>query len=316
MPESTPRIGDSEATTETLAPSAHRVSPWLTAIRPKTLPAAVAPVLVGSACAYSVGGFRMGPALAALIGALLLQIASNLANDVFDFEKGLDTPARLGPTRVTHAGLLTPGQVRAGLAVVIALAIAIGLYLTYVAGIAVVVIGITSILAAVAYTGGPYPLGYHGLGDVAVMIFFGFVAVCGTVWVQALDVPVLAWWASLPVGALITAILVVNNLRDIETDAAGGKRTLAVRLGRRGTIEEYRILVHAAYAVPFALLLFTDLVGAAVLLPVLTYPLALRLVRRVARDTGRELNAVLIGTAQLVFLHSALFAAGIALGAR
>ena len=287
---------------------------WLTAIRPKTLPAAVAPVLVGSACAWAVGGFRTAPAIAALIGALLLQIASNLANDVLDFRKGLDTEDRLGPTRVVQAGLLSAHAVTIGLLVTIGLALAVGVYLTMVAGIAVIVIGIASILAAIAYTGGPYPLGYHGLGEVAVMIFFGFVAVCGTAYVQALTVPSLAWWAALPVGALTTAILVVNNLRDLETDARGGKRTVAVRIGRGRTIEEYRWLVIVAYAVP-ALLLALGRVDAWVLLPLLTLPLAIRLTRRIAREEGRALNASLAATAQLLFLYATLFAAGIVLGA-
>lgn len=288
---------------------------WVLAIRPKTLPAAVSPVLVGTACAAGVGGFRLGPALAALIGALLLQIASNLANDVLDFEKGLDTHERLGPTRVTHAGLLTPAQVRGGLGVVIALALLVGIYLTSVAGIAVIVIGLASIAAAVAYTGGPYPLGYNGLGEVAVLIFFGFVAVCGTTYVQALDVPALAWLAAIPVGTLTTAILVVNNLRDIETDARGGKRTLAVRIGRGATIEEYRWLVIAAYLVP-VLLVVTGHAGPWALLPLLSAPLGVALTRRVARDKGRELNDALAATAKLLFLFSLLFAAGIALDAR
>ena len=302
----------------TPTPNAQRSTPtgaWLLAVRPKTLPAALAPVLVGSACAYAVGAFRLGPALAALVGALLLQIASNLANDVFDFEKGLDTHERLGPTRVTHAGLLTPAQVRGGLGVVIALAVLIGVYLTYAAGIVVVVIGLASIGAAVAYTGGPYPLGYHGLGDPAVMIFFGFVAVCGTAYVQALAVPDIAWVAALPVGALTTAILVVNNLRDLETDARGGKRTLAVRFGRAFTLREYRWLLISAYAVPIGIALGSR-ASAWLLLPLLTLPLAFRLLRRDERETGRALNAELAATAQLLFFYSALFAAGIALGYR
>ena len=309
-----------ERSAEMAAPEPDAQSPtpgaaWLLAIRPKTLPAAVAPVLVGTACAYAIGGFRPGPALAALVGALLLQIASNLANDVLDFQKGLDTHERLGPTRVTQAGLLTPRAVMLGLLVVIGLALAIGVYLTLVAGLAVIVIGLSSIVAAVAYTGGPYPLGYNGLGEIAVMIFFGFVAVCGTAYVQALTVPALAWWAAVPVGALTTAILVVNNLRDIDTDARGGKRTVAVRIGRRATIEEYRWLVLAAYAVPVVLVV-ADRASVWALLPLLTLPLALRVTRRVASESGRALNAQLAATAQLLFLHSALFAAGIALGPR
>lgn len=291
------------------------MKPWLLAIRPKTLPAAVAPVAVGTACAYAAGGFRWLPALAALAGALLLQIASNLANDVFDFEKGTDTAERVGPTRVVQSGLLSARAVRAGLAVAIGLAMAIGVYLVWAAGWIVVVIGLASIAAAIAYTGGPYPLGYHGLGDVAVLVFFGFVAVCGTAYVQALEVPALAWWAALPMGALATAILVVNNVRDIETDARAGKRTLAVRLGRDGALVEYRLLLAAAYVVPLALVLLGRL-DAWGLLPLATLPVALRLTRRVARERGPALNDALAATARLLFLYGILFAAGIALAAR
>src|SRR6185436_13884519 len=172
-----------------------------------------------------------------------------LANDVFDAEKGADTAERLGPTRTVQAGLLSASAVRTGMLVVFGAALLVGVYLTSVAGLTVVWIGLSSIAAAVAYTGGPWPLGYHGLGDVFVMAFFGFVAVCGTAFVQMGRVPELAWWASVPVGALATAILVVNNVRDRETDARAGKRTLAVRLGRGGALGEYFALLAAAYAV-------------------------------------------------------------------
>ena len=290
------------------------VARWVLAARPKTLTAAAAPVLVGTACAYAAGGFRAGPALAALAGALLLQVGANLANDVFDFEKGADTHDRLGPTRVVQSGLLSAAAVRRAMVVVFGLALLVGVYLTWVAGPAIVVIGLLSIAAAVAYTGGPYPLGYNGLGDIAVFVFFGFVAVCGTAWVQAGAVPDLAWWAAVPVGALTTAILVVNNVRDIETDERAGKRTLAVRLGRPGAVAEYRYLLLAAYAVPAALFA-TGGLGWPVLLPLLTAPLAVSLYRRVRDTTGRALNPSLGATARLLFLHGALFAAGIALGA-
>jgi len=257
----------------------------------------------------------IGPAIAALFGALLLQIASNLANDVVDYEKGLDTADRLGPIRVVSAGLLSVRAVTAGLIVVIVLAVLVGIYLTWAAGTAVVVIGITSILAAIAYTGGPYPLGYHGLGDVAVFVFFGFVAVCGTAYVQALRVPQLAWWAALPVGALATAILVVNNLRDLDTDARGGKRTLAVRIGRAWTIREYVALHAVPYLVPIGLFVGGRL-NAWVLLPLLAAPLSLRLARRIPAETGIALNRTLAATALVLFVFAALFATGIVLGSR
>lgn len=287
---------------------------WLLAARPRTLPAAAAPVLVGTACASAVDAFRAGPAVAALAGALLLQIGANFANDVFDFERGADTPDRLGPTRAVQSGLLEARALRVATAVVFALALAIGVYLTAVAGWPVVAIGVTSILAALAYTGGPYPLGYNGLGDAAVFVFFGLVAVCGTAYVQALAVPAVAWWAAVPVGALSTAILVVNNVRDLRTDERAGKRTLAVRLGRDGAVAEYALLLVTAYAAP-PLLVFMGLLGAWALLPMLTLPLAAGLLSRVAREHGRPLNTALADTALLLFLHAALFALGIVLGA-
>jgi 1,4-dihydroxy-2-naphthoate octaprenyltransferase len=294
-------------------PAPGSVRRWVIAVRPATLPAAVTPVVVGTAAAFAVGGFRRGPALAALAGALLLQVGANLANDLLDYRKGADTEDRLGPTRVVQAGLLSPQAVRNAAALTFSLALLVGVYLTWVAGWAVVAIGVASIAAAIAYTGGPFPLGYNGLGDLAVFVFFGLVAVCGTTFVQAGFVPALAWVAAIPVGTLITAILVVNNVRDIATDAAAGKRTLAVRFGRRGALLEYALLLSAAYLVPPALFLAGRL-DAWVLLPVATAPAAGRLYRRVARDTGRALNPALGHTAMLGVVFGALFALGIVLG--
>ena len=284
---------------------------WVIAARPKTLSAALAPVAVGSACAASVDAFRIGPALAALLGAVLIQIGTNLANDLYDFEKGADAAGRLGPTRVTQAGLLSARQVRGGMVVVFALALLLGIYLTAIAGWPVVAIGLASIAAGVAYTAGPWPLGYLGLGDVFVFVFFGLVAVCGTAFVQARAVPPLACIAAVPVGALTTAILVVNNLRDREQDARAGKRTLAVRLGARATRAEYAMLVALAYLVPTLMALHH---GSFILLPWLTLPLALALVRAVRTYDGAALNPLLGRTALLTLCHGALFAAGIALG--
>ncbi len=286
---------------------------FLLAARPATLSAAFVPVAVGSACAYAVGGFAPLPALAALLGAAFLQIGTNFANDVFDFEKGADTEERLGPTRAAQAGLLTPAQLRAAMAVAFGLATLAGVYLTWVAGPAILAIGIASILSGIAYTGGPYPLGYNGLGDLFVLIFFGFVAVCGTAFVQMGSVPPIAVLASVPVGALATAILVVNNLRDAEGDAKVGKRTLAVRFGATAAQAEYALLVVAAYAVPVVMVVM-GISGAFALLTVVSAPLAVPLLRSVRRDRGRALNATLVGTAKLLLVHGLLFTAGIALG--
>lgn len=288
---------------------------WLLACRPATLTAAVVPVAVGSACAHAIGGFAARPALACLIGAVLLQVAANFANDVFDFEKGADTAERLGPTRAVQAGLLRPEAVRRGLWIALGLAVLVGIYLTTVAGWPVVAIGVASITAALAYTGGPYPLGYHGLGELFVIAFFGAVAVAGTIYVQAFEIPAFAWLAAVPVGTLASAILVVNNLRDRDTDARAGKRTLAVRLGKQGAIMEYTLLLGAAYAAPVLLFVFAGL-SVAVLLPGVTLPRALYLLVQVRRRDGRELNLVLVSTAQLLLTFGLMLAVGIAVGGR
>ncbi|MCA9609696.1 MAG: 1,4-dihydroxy-2-naphthoate polyprenyltransferase [Myxococcales bacterium] len=284
---------------------------WILAARPATLTAAVVPVAVGTACAHAAGGLRWGPAIAALVGAMWIQIGTNFANDVFDAEKGADTEDRLGPTRAVAAGLISPGAMRGAMVAAFGMATLCGVYLTWAAGWPVIAIGVASVISGIAYTGGPFPLGYHGLGDVFVMLFFGFVAVVGTVYVQALDTPTIAWAASIPVGALATAILVVNNLRDRETDTVAGKRTLAVRFGRRAAIGEYAALVVLAYAIPLGL--FATGSGVWVLLPLASLPLAGLLVRRVATESGRALNVTLARTAQLLLLHGVLFATGIAL---
>jgi 1,4-dihydroxy-2-naphthoate octaprenyltransferase len=285
---------------------------WILAARPATLAAAFAPVAVGTACAWYVGAFRGDAALAALAGAFLIQIATNFANDLYDFLKGADAVGRLGPTRAAQAGLLTVQQLRLGVGFTLALALGVGVYLTWVAGPVVVVIGLASIAAGLAYTGGPFPLAYNGLGDVFVMVFFGFVAVCGTAFVQALYVPQVAWAASIPMGALATAILAVNNVRDFEGDAHAGKRTLVVRLGRKGGVGEYALLLLAAYATPVAMLLAGS-TGPWVCLPLLTVPWAVWLFRSVARHRGAVLNRTLAGTARLLSVFGVLFALGIAL---
>lgn len=288
---------------------------WLLAARPRTLPAAVAPVLVGTALALRDNSFVPGPALAALLVALLLQIAANFANDVFDFHRGADTAERLGPTRMVQSGLITSRQVYTATIVTIVLAALVGFYLVLRGGVPLLILGLAAIVATLAYTGGPFPLGYNGLGEVFVLLFFGFVAVVGTYFVQALQVSALAFAIAVPVGALVTAILVVNNLRDLETDRAAGKRTLAVRFGRAGTQAEYAALIAIAYLMPPLLWLLGGLSPWA-LLPWLTAPLAARLIRETRTTTGRALNKTLGGTGQLELLYSILLAAGILLSGR
>lgn len=282
---------------------------WMLAIRPRTLPAAASGVAMGCALAWKDGAFQLLPALAALAVALLLQIGSNVANDVFDFERGADTAERQGPLRVTQAGLLTPAQVKRGLWVIFGLAALFGLYLAFLRGWVVIVIGLAAMLSAIAYTGGPFPLGYYGLGDLFVFIFFGLAAVAGTYFVQAGSVSAAAWWMSAPVGLIVTAILVVNNLRDIENDRKAGKHTLAVRLGERGTRLEYLLcLIFAYLIVPLAAWL--GLIPWPAMLAWLSLPLAAKSTRTVFTQRGRPLNAALAGTGQTALAFSLLFWAG------
>ncbi|MDE0180125.1 MAG: 1,4-dihydroxy-2-naphthoate polyprenyltransferase [Caldilineaceae bacterium] len=285
--------------------SKNNPSAWLLAVRPKTLPAAISPVLVGTAMAWAEGYFSLFPALAAAAGALLLQIFSNFANDYFDFAKGADTSERLGPTRVMAAGLLSPRAMRRGMVLVVALAVLDGVYLVLVGGWPILAVGLASLVAAVLYTGGPFPYGYHGLGDLFVFVFFGLVAVAGTFFVQAGTLAVEVLIVAAAVGALVTAILVVNNLRDIATDARAGKRTLAVLIGARNTRLQYVVLLVLAYAAPFVLWLGFER-GAAILLPLLSLPLAVIRARSLYRATGTALNALLAATAQLSLIYSLL----------
>jgi len=289
-------------------PSAARA--WWLAIRPRTLPVAVGPVAVGTAVAATEGHAQALPAGAALAVALLLQVASNLANDLFDFEKGADADDRIGPARATQSGWIPPGQMRAVIGLVLALAAAPGLYLAVLGGWSLLAVGAISMLAALAYTGGPWPFGYRGWGDAAVFLFFGVVAVTGTHYVQALYFSLDALLVSVPVGALATAILVVNNVRDIESDRRAGKLTLAVRLGRRAGVAEYAGLLVLAYGLLPVFIPLTER-SAWVLLPLLTLPRALSLYRTLRDEVGGPpLNAALAGTAQLGFLFCLLLAVG------
>jgi 1,4-dihydroxy-2-naphthoate polyprenyltransferase len=285
---------------------------WTLAARPKTLPAAAATAIVGSAAAFWAGKFQLFPSLACLFGALLIQIGANLANDVYDYYRGADTHERLGPVRVTQAGLLSPGQVLAGMWITFGLAALLGIYLFLHAGWPVLLIGGASILAALAYSGGPLPFGYFGLGDLMVFIFFGPVAVIGTFFVQAKSVEPIAVWSSLPMGFLITGILVVNNLRDIQTDAATGKQTLAVRIGKKGARREFTACVIAAYLV--APVMIAIGVGPVwTLLVFLSLPQAVSQNRLVWRLEGRPLNQALAGAGQLTLVYGLLFSFGLVL---
>uniref|UniRef100_A0A7C1K0E3 1,4-dihydroxy-2-naphthoate octaprenyltransferase n=1 Tax=Thermomicrobium roseum TaxID=500 RepID=A0A7C1K0E3_THERO len=285
---------------------------WWLGARPATLVAAVGPVLVGTAVGVrETGTVRWFPFLAALAAAILIQIGTNYANDLFDYLKGADRPERVGPTRITARGLVTVAEMKRAVALTFGAAVLLGLYLVWVGGWPILAIGLASIAAGVLYTAGPWPLGYIGLGDLFVFIFFGLVAVGGSAYLQSDSFSGFALVAAVPVGALITAILVVNNLRDIPTDRAAGKRTLAVRIGERATRWQYAVLVGVAYLIP-SLLVLLGRGGLALLLPLLTLPLAVKLVRIVLGGTsGPALNSVLRRTGQLQLIFAVLFAMGL-----
>jgi 1,4-dihydroxy-2-naphthoate octaprenyltransferase len=301
---------------------------WLMAARPQTLPAGASPVVLGIGLAVADGRFTAVPALAALVGALLIQVGTNFANDYFDAVNGADTDEREGFTRVTAGGLIEPQRVKLAMAGTYALAVLVGLYLVAVGGLPILVVGLSSILAGLLYTGGPYPYGYYGLGDLFVFVYFGVVAVAGTYYVQAVTTLAGGFPVGLPAGtvtpeallvgaaagALSTAILVVNNVRDMETDAAAGKRTLAVMLGYRYSRVEFLALLVVGYAVPAALWLGYGY-PATVMLSWLTLPLAGLVARTVlTRTDGEALNPALERTGQLLALYAVLLAAGLATG--
>jgi 1,4-dihydroxy-2-naphthoate octaprenyltransferase len=282
---------------------------WVMAARLRTLPAAVAPVLVGTSLARTEGTFRAGAFIAALLGAIFIQVGTNLSNDYSDARRGADTEDRLGPVRVTAGGLVPPRQVLIATYVTFGLAVVCGAYLVYVAGPALLAIGAASILAGVLYTGGPRPYGYEGLGEVFVFLFFGIVAVTGSYFVQVEKLEWEAFALAVPVGLLAAAILVVNNVRDIDTDRRAGKRTLAVRLGRPGARTLYSVMLLVAYV---TLIPVVFPLSAWVLLPVVTLPLAARLARTVrAHVDGPTLNAALAQTGMLQLGFCVLLSVGI-----
>lgn len=288
---------------------------WLMAARPRTLPAAIAPVLVGTAAAELAGDeLRAGSFAAALVGAVFIQVGTNLANDYSDAKRGADTTDRLGPVRVTSAGLLAPRRVLVATWVAFGVAVAAGVYLATVAGPVILAVGAVSIAAGVLYTGGPRPYGYAGMGELFVFLFFGLVAVNGSYYVQLERLDWLPFVLSIPVGLLATAILVVNNVRDLETDARAGKRTLAVRLGRPRTRALYAALLVGSFAL-LPVSLATKPAPASVLLGLLAAPLAIAPARAVAtRTDGPALNGALAATGVLLAAFSLLVAAGLLLG--
>jgi len=288
------------------------------AARVRTLPAAVAPVLVGSAVADYVSagnGFRWGAFVAALVGSIFIQIGTNLANDYSDAKRGADTVDRLGPVRVTSAGLVAPRRVLYATWLAFGVAIVAGIYLATVAGVVIIAVGIASIVAGVLYTGGPRPYGYAGLGELFVFLFFGLVAVNGSYYVQLEHLDWLPFGLSVAVGCLSTAILVVNNVRDIDTDRRAGKRTLAVRLGREETRRLYIGLLAVAYVALIVTLAANDGPGWGAL-GLVSLPLAIRPARAVlTRTDGPALNGALAGTGALLGVFSLLVSLGFVIAA-
>lgn len=270
-------------------------------------------MVVGSAVAIHEGEFSAVIAILTLLTALLLQIAANFANDAFDFRRGADTVERLGPTRVTAAGLLTPRAVLVATGIALALAIVAGLALVLRGGWLLLPLGLAAIICAVAYTGGPFPLGYLGLGELFVFIFFGPVAVTGTVWLHTLELTPLSVAAAVPIGALATAILVVNNLRDLPTDRVSGKRTIAVRIGAGPTRIEYGALLLIALLTPVVFWLVGWL-GWWWILTLGSWPLTWRLWGQIRHNQGRALNGTLGATAQMQLVYSVLLAMALVLG--
>ena len=319
------RLRDDTALSEAMSTEVSRRRAWVIAARPQTLPAAAAPVIVGVGLAVRDGVFTPLPALAAFVGAALIQIGTNFANDYYDAIQGADTDDREGFTRVVASGLIEPAEVKRAMWLTFAAAILVGTFLVYVGGVPILVVGLASVAAGIAYTGGPYPLGYHGLGDLFVFVFFGVIAVTGTYYVQAaalvgggfpLWVPdgtltLAAVIASLPVAAISTNILVVNNVRDVAEDAETGKRTLAVRFGYRFSRAQFLALLALAYLTPLWFFATGD--GLAPLLPLVTLPLAVGIARTVVTETGGEaLNPALESTGKLLGAYAVAFAVGLA----
>ena len=288
---------------------------WLMAARPRTLPAAAAPVLVGTAYAATLGTFKPLTFIATLLGALLIQIGTNLSNDYSDARRGADTEDRLGPVRVTAGGLVPPKQVLIATYVAFGLAVLVGVYLIVTSGWQLLLVGIASILAGVLYTGGPRPYGYEGLGEVFVFLFFGVVAVTGTFFAQMKELNWESFVLAVPVGLLATAILMVNNVRDLETDRRAGKKTLAVRLGRDKARIGYALLIYLAFATaPLAWAFGGEHLTPWLLLPWLALPIAAPIVRIVRnRVDGPSLNGALARTGMLQLAFCILLSVGLLL---
>lgn len=292
-------------------PNMSRLQLWILASRPPTLLAAVSPVMIAAALATFDGVFRWDAAIAALFGAIAIQIGANFANDVFDSEKGADTPDRIGPPRVVAEGLLSASSVKRATVVAFGLAALAGIYLYSIAGWLILAIGVASIIAAVTYVGGPRPYGYQGMGEASVFVFFGLVATMGARFAHDQFVDVKTLVAATAIGLLITALLVVNNIRDIETDQAAGKRTLAVRLGRPATAKLYRYLIWGAFLI-VGVASWSQLLPPNAGLAVLTAPFAVKPIKTVTEEVaGPPLIEALKATARLQAIFAIVLSLGI-----
>ncbi|MFO7525783.1 MAG: 1,4-dihydroxy-2-naphthoate polyprenyltransferase [Ignavibacteriaceae bacterium] len=287
-----------------------KIESWFLAARPKTLLAAVVPVMVGSSLAIYSGYFFLPYSIVALLCSVLIQIGTNYTNDLYDYLKGSDTKERKGPLRVLSAGLISVNEMKLGITIVFLITFLSGLYLVYAAGWIVLVIGIISIIAGLAYTAGPFPLAYNGLGDVFVFLFFGIVGTMGTYYLHHQEFTMLSFLISLPVGALITNILVVNNFRDIEEDRTVGKKTLAVILGNTFSKIEFYILLIISFVVPLLLFFYYNFTYW-IFLPYLSLPVAILLIKMLNEYKGTELNKTLDLTAKFSALYGLLFSIGI-----
>ncbi len=285
---------------------------WILASRPKTLLAAFVPVMVGSALAVSENKFVFHYSLIALLCSILIQIGTNFTNDLYDYLKGADNEKRKGPLRVLASGLISVKEMKAGILFVFGLTFLLGLYLVYVGGILILIVGILSIAAGLAYTAGPFPLSYNGLGDLFVFIFFGVIGTVFTYYLHTHEITILSFLVSIPVGALITNILIVNNYRDINEDKAAGKKTLVVILGRSFSKYQFILLLIVSFVIPIILFFFFDF-EITVLLPLLITPLAVRLIITLSSFEGEMLNKTLEGTAKFSALYGILFSAGLIL---
>lgn len=289
-----------------------KIKAWIIAARPKTLFAALVPVIVGSSVALYEGKFKLQLAIVALICTILIQVGTNFVNDLYDFIKGADNEKRVGPQRVVSSGIISVKEIEKGIILVFGICFLLGLFLVYESGWIILAIGILSIIAGYSYTAGPFPLAYNGLGDIASFIFFGFVGTIGSYYIHTREVTTFIFWASVPVGALITNILVVNNYRDRELDMQNGKTTLAVILGEKYTRFQYLLFMIISYVIPF-FVYFTFKENIIVLLPLLSIPIAFKLIKMIYSLRGTELNKTLELTAKLSAIYGLLFGLGIIL---